>query len=110
MESHPHRSTTHKEMFFHIQYDPALAPFLGATVFAREENGTWYASTALCSPHDDFCRRRGRTVARRRYFLAKMRGSAVQVRPICKDGKPTYEQAQTLARFHMLGLEVPHYG
>lgn len=65
----PHRSNTHREMFFHVVGAEMLAPYRGATVFFREEaGGGWNAAVSLCSPGDDFCRRRGRTIARRRYF------------------------------------------
>jgi hypothetical protein len=77
--NHPHKSTTHEERFFHILpgVDPLLDAFFtspncrfsGATAFVRrEDDGNWYFTAALCSKLDQYCRRIGRQVARRRYF------------------------------------------
>jgi len=66
---HPHKSTTHEEKFFHLRdyngYDDH------ATVFMRKEGESWYGSAALCHEKDNFCRKVGRSVARRKYFLGK---------------------------------------
>lgn len=66
----PHKSTTHKEKYFHL--DVVDSPrFSHATVFAREEvpgSGDWRFAVALCHKNDQFCRRTGRSVARRKYF------------------------------------------
>lgn len=103
MDAHPHKSTTHEEMFFHIREwlgdsaDPSKIPlpkYRGATVFARKEaDGYWYASVALCSVKDVFQKRVGRSQARRRYFLNSDLGNY-----ILSQKKPTYDSAQRLAR------------
>lgn len=64
-----HTSTTHKETYCHIR--ESNEHWNGATIFARLEPDGWYASIAICSKQDQFCRRTGRTVARRRYFEIK---------------------------------------
>ena len=57
---HPHKSTTHEEQYFHIeQY---------GTVFFRKENNMWAATAAYRNPKDNFCRRTGRNLARRKWF------------------------------------------
>ena len=66
-----YKSTTHKEKFFHEQFNHPK--FKGVTIFAREEKEIefadgWYASIAFCNNHDNFCRATGRNQARRRYF------------------------------------------
>ena len=76
------RSDTHEERYFHIRPQtleelygllPFLSmPFKGATVFYREEDGVWYGSIALCSWEDQFSRKAGRSVARRRYFTTNL--------------------------------------
>lgn len=59
----PHKSTTHEEMFFHIDNK--------GTVFFRKEGEQWYYSLAIKSSKDQFCRKSGRCVARRKYFQGK---------------------------------------
>jgi hypothetical protein len=65
---HPHKSTTHKERFFHFTDLPG--PFFAKTVFVREEPEGWFAAVAKCVQADKnhFNRKRGRTLSRRRYF------------------------------------------
>ncbi len=68
--SQNHKSTTHREKYFHlvIKDHPRYSH---ATVFAREEDegsGGWRFSVALCSVKDQFSRKVGRSVARRKYF------------------------------------------
>ena len=71
--SHPTKSTTHNEKFFHLvveDHDKVYA----ATVFAREDvpgSNLWGFAVAFCSHSDQFCRRTGRQVARRRYFQSR---------------------------------------
>lgn len=57
----PHKSTTHEELFFHIENK-------GTVFFRKEESGYWGGVAALCNPKDQFNRAIGRNVARRRYF------------------------------------------
>lgn len=79
----PHKSTTHAERFYHITEGPARG-----TVFMREEPaGIWTASAAVLSETDTFNRRKGRTVARRRFFNEG--GYACS---------PNYESAQNVLR------------
>ena len=72
-----HKSTETQERFYHFK--PALDPLLSldgerlfedpaGTVFMRKHGDYWYASVALCDPRDQFCRRTGRLVARRKFF------------------------------------------
>lgn len=92
-----HKSTTHEEMFFHIRepyIDKKGKRYKAATVFARMEPdvGCWLLVPARCSETDNFCRRTGRNVARKRYF---------QFAEDCYDfvwlkTKPTYEDAKKL--------------
>ena len=71
--AHPHKSLTHEEKFFHIgPIGTNKKSYNGATVFMRREDDfLWYASVALCSSQDQFCRRTGRSAARRNYFAGK---------------------------------------
>lgn len=65
---HAHKSTTHEEKFFHFQ-TPDSPYFRAITVFARKESdGAWYSTPGMCSWDDEFTRKLGRTVSRRRYF------------------------------------------
>lgn len=57
---HPHKSTTHEEQYFHVEQE--------GTVFFRKENGIWAATVAFRNPKDNFCRRTGRNIARRKWF------------------------------------------
>lgn len=71
----PHKSTTHDERFYHVKvvqigYD--VSGDKRATVFFRKESdGTINASVALCHEKDQFSRRLGRAVSRRKYFQGK---------------------------------------
>jgi len=75
MDTTHHKSTTHEERYAHFtEYNCNINfghRFCGATVFARKEEDTWLMSIAFCSRKDEFCRKTGRQVARRRYFLAR---------------------------------------
>lgn len=94
--SHPHRSTTHQELYFHIFWDSSatVKGYKGATVFFRkEDNGHWYASVALCAPMDQFSRSKGRSCARRKYFSGRGQGSTVSY----GIDKPIYDSARSYA-------------
>ena len=84
----PHKSTTHEELFFHIENK--------GTVFFRKEAAGWGGTAALCSPKDQFNRAVGRNVARRRYFqhvdASPTYGEGVE----WFDEKPTYREAVTV--------------
>lgn len=77
----PHRSNTHKERFYHfiaerghlIGNQNVVKPGKAITVFVRQEDDPqqWFATAASCHPNDNFCRKTGRTIARRKYFLQK---------------------------------------
>lgn len=75
----PHKSTTHEEQYFHIEQE--------GTVFFRREFGVWAAAAAYRNPKDNFCRRTGRNIARRKWF-----GSGPHVIG-GDDPKVTYEDA-----------------
>lgn len=84
----PHKSTTHREMFYHIvvaTQTPVMDAETGKvtlewvghpryqskTVFAREElpgSNIWQASVACCIHDDVFNRKQGRNTARKNYF------------------------------------------
>jgi hypothetical protein len=66
----PFKSTTHEERYYHIGND-------GTVFFRRESDGKWYASIALCDARDQFVRRVGRCVARRKYFAQPHKRFAV---------------------------------
>jgi len=78
-----HKSTTHEERYAHFTEHNCNINFghrfCGATVFARKEEkrNTWFMAIAFCSRKDKFCRKVGRQVARRRYFLYKQQQSIV---------------------------------
>lgn len=76
------KSDTHKERYYHFSLDDALGQISHATVFIREDKVStvlldkpWGATLSLCSTHDQFCRKIGRQVARRRFF----RGDKVNI-------------------------------
>lgn len=84
----PHTSTTHKETFQHIR-EPQVHigndkkgnekfRWSGCTVFARLEEDGWHCAAALCLETDQFCRRTGRTIARRHYFKPKVKKEDTQ--------------------------------
>jgi len=78
--AHPHKSTTHEELYFHI--DDVASVF-----FRKENDGVWYGCAALRNPDDQFCRRTGRQVARRRYFQFRDANYGFSVE------RPSYEDA-----------------
>ncbi len=85
-------STTCAERYYHFN-DPILC----GTVFFRQEEdtGPWQASVAIVSDSDTFCRRIGRTVARRKYFAGK--------RTPLQDA-PTYETAESILMMGIVNL------
>lgn len=76
--NHPTRSTNRErdERFFHLRnvnvhYDDGRC-VRDVTAFTRRaEDGTTYVSFAECDERDQFNRKRGRTVARRKWFSGK---------------------------------------
>lgn len=76
--SHPTRSTDREadERFFHL---PGSDIPLGengrvvnrVTAFSRVKDGVTYVAFAECDSRDQFCRRTGRNVARRKWFAGK---------------------------------------
>lgn len=101
--THPHKSTTHEEMFFHIT-EP-IHGYRGATVFFRKDtDGYWYGSASFCSMKDMFNRRIGRCQARRRYFRDGFFESA------SKTERPKYEHAEKLAAFEAASIQEQAHG
>lgn len=90
----PHKSTTHEELFFHVENR-------GTVFFRKEDDGEWRASYALRDKRDQFCRKTGRTIARRKYFQGKVCGSAGSIRPNYGQAKDVILFAETrrLIRF-----------
>lgn len=91
------KSTTHKEYYFHIkagmemQHGRYITECKAGTVFVREERpGEWYASVARCSEWDNFCKRIGRSQARRKYFQGRHNI------PVSVEGRPTYALAESV--------------
>ena len=78
MNHHNFKSLTTPERFYHFRpvASAEILPFglvvypnePSGTVFMRKQGDYWYASVALCDPRDQFCRRTGRLVARRKFF------------------------------------------
>lgn len=68
--AHPFRSTTHEEGYMHLRKEePVTDEIRAKTIFLRKEaDGLWYSTEATCVVWDQFCRRTGRQIARRRYF------------------------------------------
>lgn len=62
-------STTNKERYYHLRDLKGQGKFSDMTVFARQNAmGYWHMSVAFCAIGDQFSRRIGRQVARRRFF------------------------------------------
>lgn len=98
----PRRSTTHKEQYAHIRL-PAFDRWAAGTVFVRLEDEGWFASVALCIKADQFSRRVGRTVARRKYMNSKgevplevMSGGNIRHLDTPRDQVPTYEDMKAV--------------
>ena len=75
----PHKSTTHEEQFFHVNQR--------ATVFFRKEGEWWCYSMSLCNPKDQFVKKIGRSLSRRKYFQGYRN---------VVHGKPSYALAEAL--------------
>ncbi len=101
MEQHPHKSTTHKERYFHFQI-PNHPKVKAATVFARHDGTSWGYAVAFCSIHDVFKKVVGRTQARRRYFqgggtaFANMKGFSW-----ASIEDPVYEEVRKVMLAHL---------
>lgn len=73
----PHRSTTTFERYYHMRdldvtYDNRDRVVTDATFFVRQDkDGKYYLSVAECDSRDQFCRKRGRTIARRKWFQGR---------------------------------------
>lgn len=84
--AHPTRSTNREadERFFHLNVTGQIQgrTVKKVTAFSRVRDGVTYVSFAECDSRDQFDRRVGRNVARRKWFAGK--------RYITKD-KPEYE-------------------
>lgn len=86
-------STTHKEKYYHFR-DQSRAPAKldGITVYLREdEPGMWSGAAALCVKPDQFSRKTGRQVARRKYFQGK------SLLPLDPDAPTCFERAAQIA-------------
>lgn len=88
----PFRSTTHEERYYHVDNR--------ATVFFRKEEGSWLGSLSLVHPKDQFSRKIGRNVARRKYFNG--------YKFYLTDNEPSYEAAVDLVDYHL--EEMKHGG
>lgn len=81
--SHPHKSTTQQEEFYHKVWDnnsccdipgddgEVKRSIQAVTAFARKMGEDWYVSYAECDWRDQFCKATGRVVARRKWFAGK---------------------------------------
>lgn len=69
--STPHKSTTHDERFYHVTVDGVEDGTKRGTVFFRKEPRGIFASVAVCHAKDQFSRRIGRNISRRKYFLGQ---------------------------------------
>lgn len=97
-----YKSTKADERFFHMSFRPGemqVGPenkpreLKAVTGFARQIDGVWYASVAECDARDQFCRKQGRSTARRKFFLGKRK----------QISEPTH--AQVLRRYLPVKLE-----
>lgn len=78
LAKHEHKSTTHEERFVHFPCMDDHIPGCStgnfnypkaASAFCREEEpNSWFAAFSFCVWEDQFSRKIGRQVARRRYF------------------------------------------
>lgn len=64
----PHKSTTHEERFYHVTIDGVEDETKRGTVFFRKETRGIFAAVAVCHANDQFSRRIGRNISRRKYF------------------------------------------
>jgi len=104
--SHPYRSTTHQERFYHVDvreevivdgkpelypiFTPQTGPYpiTHRSYFFRKEGDVWSYSFVSCGIHDQYSRKEGRKRARRRYFQGE--------RSIYGTSAPTYEDLPDL--------------
>lgn len=86
--SHPNRSTTHEERFYHVEQD-------GTVFFRKEDDGYWYASVVIRDDRDPFIRSKGRSEARRKYFNHKRKRIKL-VSLTLPDYQPSYEVAEQI--------------
>ena len=70
------KSDTTPERYVHVKVDHPMVSHV--TVFARKIDEHWFASAAMCSKKDQFVRKMGRNMARRRFFtqgpMARLKG------------------------------------
>lgn len=75
-----YRSTTADERYYHFRFEnqpqtgvaKKIRSLSAVTAFARQDKeGNWFVSYAECDSRDQFCRRTGRNVARRKWFAGK---------------------------------------
>ena len=78
-------STTTPERFYHVNTSDGRR----ATVFFRQREDGWLASAAVVSAPDIFCRKRGRSIARRKWFAGKNVTTA----------EPSYDEAVSVANY-----------
>lgn len=100
----PHKSTTTLEQYFHYrverdkeaeeagseaEYTPRQRFIVAATAFARiDKDNNWYVAIAECDHRDQFDRRVGRNIARRKWFNGKRELVGIEA----GQTRPTYEQ------------------
>lgn len=93
-KSHPHRSTTVPEFFFHMR-DARIPRRNGRTVsdvtafVRRGPDGQLYATFAECDSRDQFDREVGRRTARRKWFTSE--STPMIVKPDAIRNAPRYE-------------------
>lgn len=92
-----HGSTTHRETFFHVGL--AHPNYSYGTVFVRNSGELWAMVAAICSRADQFSRKRGRTISRRRYFQDPTKTIAWLTH------KPTFNEAAEFVDFCVSRLE-----
>ena len=94
------KSTTTPELFFQIREphtDKKGKEYRAGTAFARtRKNGDWNVSLVRCSKEDNFCRKQGRTIARRKWFDSVDTHAAVDTSLPQFSQAPTHEQIVAL--------------
>lgn len=80
-----HLSSTTPERFYHVHTSDGRR----ATVFFRQQDESWTAAAAVVSTPDNFCRKRGRSIARRKWFAGKNVTTA----------EPSYDEAVSVANY-----------
>lgn len=93
MSVYTKKSDTHEERYYHIPLDTSICRLQMATIFARKDHERgWEITGAFCHRDDTFSRKRGRTIARRRFF----NDPELRIPLPAKD--MTYELAHRLAK------------